>query len=376
MGMNIDNAPFFSVLIPTKNRAHLVGYAIQSVLSQDFEDFEIILVDNDDGEKTYHAVGQFNDPRIKYFRTGGLNMSENWEFALAQAHGKYITVLEDKQAYFPWALKKIHLLLTSRSLEVLVWEWDSFDDTRRQASRNKRTGTFEEIYSDDILDLYMTRYMAAWKFLPRMLNSCASVEMIKRIKSSNKTGKFFDELSPDLCAAFYLLAYVNTIGMLNDGLGMLGYMHLSNAKKIALGGKSSDKYYGKANISEEAVRFVPIKSSRLVHNIVYNDFLRIRSEVGARLRSYEMSQMAYTKVCLRDVVRNFYRGGQSWADFVLIYDYTTKVDFGIVKKLQLISYLFVELLKPPFRRFAKARRSKEVWSANDIYQAVQNRPAR
>jgi glycosyltransferase involved in cell wall biosynthesis len=95
----LTQPPFFSVLIPTKNRSHLVGHAVQSVLGQNFDDFEIILVDNDDGDSTQEVIKQFSDPRIRYYRTGGLSMPWNWEYARQKANGLYLTVLEDKQCY-------------------------------------------------------------------------------------------------------------------------------------------------------------------------------------------------------------------------------------------------------------------------------------
>ena len=39
--------PYFSVVIPTYNRAHSIPKAIDSVLKQSFQDFEIIIVDDD-----------------------------------------------------------------------------------------------------------------------------------------------------------------------------------------------------------------------------------------------------------------------------------------------------------------------------------------
>ena len=47
MGVTMGVAtPTVSVIIPTYNRAHLVGRAIRSVLNQTFQDFEIIVVDD------------------------------------------------------------------------------------------------------------------------------------------------------------------------------------------------------------------------------------------------------------------------------------------------------------------------------------------
>ena len=44
-----QNSPIFSIVIPTYNRAHLIGKTIESMLRQEFQDFEILVVD--DGSK-------------------------------------------------------------------------------------------------------------------------------------------------------------------------------------------------------------------------------------------------------------------------------------------------------------------------------------
>lgn len=51
-----EEKPTISVIIPTYNRAHLVGRAIQSVLNQSYQNFEIIIVDNGSKNKTEEAV--------------------------------------------------------------------------------------------------------------------------------------------------------------------------------------------------------------------------------------------------------------------------------------------------------------------------------
>ena len=60
--------PKVSVIIPTYNRAHYLQRAIDSVLNQTFQDFEIIIVDDASTDETPKVVEVFHDWRIRYFR--------------------------------------------------------------------------------------------------------------------------------------------------------------------------------------------------------------------------------------------------------------------------------------------------------------------
>ncbi|MGC8558954.1 MAG: glycosyltransferase family 2 protein, partial [Nitrososphaeria archaeon] len=50
--------PFFSVIIPTYNRAHLVGETIESFLKQTFKDFELIIVDDGSTDNTKEVISK------------------------------------------------------------------------------------------------------------------------------------------------------------------------------------------------------------------------------------------------------------------------------------------------------------------------------
>jgi len=297
----LNKIPFFSVLLPTKNRSHIVGYAIQSILNQSFRDFEIILVDNDDSDATERSVNGFSDTRLKYFRTGSLNMCDNWEFALEQARGKFVTVLEDKQAYYPHALDKIHQAIMEKSAEVVVWGWDAYYDNLKMACEVSQKKGMEMFTSDCILNLYVTRPHASWELLPRVLNSCISHDLIKKIKALPAVGKFFSEMSPDLCAAFYTLAHAEQLCLIRERLGLGGYFHLSNAKKIIDDPENKFSYFGKGISSDLLTDYVPIKEHRLLHNSVYNDFLRIRENLKGRLEAHKMLPEVYANLCLSDL---------------------------------------------------------------------------
>ena len=63
-----NNSPTVSVVLPTYNRAHLIGRAIQSVLSQTYQNFEVIIVDDGSNDCTKDVVKSFRDKRIRYIR--------------------------------------------------------------------------------------------------------------------------------------------------------------------------------------------------------------------------------------------------------------------------------------------------------------------
>jgi glycosyltransferase involved in cell wall biosynthesis len=63
-----DSAPTISVLITTFNRSRLLRRAINSVLIQDYDDFELIIIDDCSTDDTPAVVASISDPRIRYIR--------------------------------------------------------------------------------------------------------------------------------------------------------------------------------------------------------------------------------------------------------------------------------------------------------------------
>jgi glycosyltransferase involved in cell wall biosynthesis len=102
-----ESIPTVSVIIPTYNRAHLIGRSIQSVLDQTYRDFEIIVVDDGSTDNTEEIVKRFNDDRIRYIKhdtNRGAGAARNT--GIKAARGKYIAFHDSDDECLPEKLEK------------------------------------------------------------------------------------------------------------------------------------------------------------------------------------------------------------------------------------------------------------------------------
>lgn len=103
--------PAVSILIPTYNYARYLPEAIESVLAQDFTDFELIVADDCSTDNTEAVCREYErkDSRIRFVRhEKNLGMVENWNWCLQQAGGRYIKyMLADDKFLRPYALGQL-----------------------------------------------------------------------------------------------------------------------------------------------------------------------------------------------------------------------------------------------------------------------------
>ena len=118
-----ENTPTISVIIPTYNRAHMVGRAIQSVLDQTYQDFEIIVVDDASTDDTEKVVQGLTDERIRYIRqrkNGGAAAARNR--GIRASKGEYIAFQDSDDEWLPEKLERqIKVFESSPSRVGLVY---------------------------------------------------------------------------------------------------------------------------------------------------------------------------------------------------------------------------------------------------------------
>lgn len=93
------NKVFFSVIIPTFNRANILKNTIQSVLSQSFHDFEIIVVDDGSTDNTKDIILNIGDDRVKYIYQENAERSAARNNGINHSNGEWICFLDSDDSY-------------------------------------------------------------------------------------------------------------------------------------------------------------------------------------------------------------------------------------------------------------------------------------
>lgn len=96
--------PLISVVIPLYNKEPIIGQSLQSVLSQSFEDFEVIVVDDGSTDGSVSVVESFSDERIHLIRQENGGPSKARNTGTCAARGEWIVFLDADDEFLPDAL--------------------------------------------------------------------------------------------------------------------------------------------------------------------------------------------------------------------------------------------------------------------------------
>lgn len=139
--------PLVSVIIPTFNRARFVGRAIDSVLSQTFQDFELIVVDDGSTDGTAELLSK-NYPNIRIFLQPNRGVASARNLGIRNASGELIAFLDSDDEWLPRKLEKQVSLYDSHEPFFIchsdeIWIRNGCE-LKQQAKHKKQGGRFFE----------------------------------------------------------------------------------------------------------------------------------------------------------------------------------------------------------------------------------------
>lgn len=119
---------FFSIVIPTYNRADFIGKTVESLLNQEYKNFEIIVIDDGSTDNTKEVISKFENPKVKYFYKKNEERGAARNFGVKQSKGDYINFFDsDDIAYVNHLNVACQTIQENESPEVFALNYDITD---------------------------------------------------------------------------------------------------------------------------------------------------------------------------------------------------------------------------------------------------------
>ena len=222
----------FSVVIPTRERAETLRFALRTCLDQTFDDYEIIVSDNFSSPATRAVVDECRSPKVRYVRTAEpVAMSTNWEFAVSHARGAFVLLIGDDDGLLPHALTELDRLERRTNARVIRWSpvyytWPnvalpgqgdyiemSFGSalrTRDGSDAIREVATFREFYTA----------------LPMLYNSAVHRDVLAALRA--RTGRVFVHPVPDVYSGFAIAHVAGRFASTTAPMSISGQSAASN----------------------------------------------------------------------------------------------------------------------------------------------------
>lgn len=341
-------SPLFSIVIPTRNRSHLLPHALRSALSQDFDDFEIVIAANDCKDNTREVVQNMATRRVRYFETDKmLTMPENWEFAWTKAKGKYVTYLCDDDALVPSALKVLAEKTLDGTPPVISWEdtiyyYSDWHDANIQNALLLffHGNTDVEDIDASTMHKQLSQFDFPWSCpIPKLLNCAVNREYFENWRT--RLGKIFFPIAPDYSFAWLSTQVCPTIRVLHKPLSVRGISDYSIGSNAGLGsaGQAFLKEFGEFNFFSELQSNLPLTLNHLAAT-----FFRVNSALRKDKFPIKEFDMAALNVALAKQLMENKKILPEWEKYAaILLDESQKIS---PKSFNLINKIFTTINDP------------------------------
>jgi glycosyltransferase involved in cell wall biosynthesis len=147
---------FFSIILPTFNRAHRLNRAIDSILSQTFIHWELIIVDDASTDDTSSFIQPYqSDDRIRYIRNeSNMERCISRNIGIEAAQGEFICFLDSDDYHLPHHLERLHSFLQNQQFPKAFLFSNAYNETEE----GKRSDRFCPDFPSVDTFTYFLRY--------------------------------------------------------------------------------------------------------------------------------------------------------------------------------------------------------------------------
>lgn len=273
--------PKISVIIPLYNKEKIVERSVNSVLSQSFKNFELIIVDDGSTDNSFEIVNNIKDDRIKLMRQENGGPSKARNTGAKRACGEWIVFLDADDELLPCALKVFILLIKKyEDVNLICCEYQTYDGNEIITPYHYKDKKVDNCNKDWCLGKIMPRTGAAI-YKKELVLKYPFDERIRRFEDLECLFRMFND------AVLYISS--NIVLKVN-----ISYSSASNARK---------------DISEDFVGHLDFKGKSFWEKIcLYKLYLGERNYYKEQIRKlYPSLRFRYDLLIMYKIIRKFYK---------------------------------------------------------------------
>jgi glycosyltransferase involved in cell wall biosynthesis len=164
--MSALQAPLFSVVIATYNRAGLLAEALQSLWEQQFDDFEVIVVDDGSSDDTA-TILRSHASRLSFYQQTNQGPGAARNLGARHARGTYLAFLDSDDVWFPWTLDIYARAIQSSLQPTLLLGTPTYFSSRTELSSVRQSSLSVNQFPDYYASQDEWRWWGASAFVVR-----------------------------------------------------------------------------------------------------------------------------------------------------------------------------------------------------------------
>lgn len=236
-------APLVSIIIPTYNRAHLIGETLESVLAQTYINWECIVVDDGSTDETDELLADYCEKDIRFYyyhrpidRPKGANACRNYGFELSR--GEYINWFDSDDVMVNTRLEKmLRVLINDSTIDYCICATQNFEGELEDNNLKKEIEAIESsnVYEDYILGrisilmispIWRKSLLVKFKLFDEKLFQSQDLDLYSRIVFNNQRVEFLSEV------LIYVRRINNSITTINRKMNLHTDSFLEVKKRI------------------------------------------------------------------------------------------------------------------------------------------------
>lgn len=284
--------PFFTIVIPTRDRPEYISYCLKYLAMQSFGDFEVIVSDNFVKKSCRSEFEQYaDDERFNYVQPpNSLAMCDHWDFAISHARGEYVAVISEKYILRNDALNIVFEQLKKTPAELVTWWHETYhviEQTNdilkgRFLPLNKPKSAHEFSPLEELKRCFSfkqrpySRELGVKECLGKIYSGCFKRTLLEKI--NKQYGRIFPPISPDITSKIAGLSLSESCIDIGQPLILVcSSPSISNGYQCSENTASIKKYFAELDNSKQLLNDLPLNKIWVgISNYIAHDYLTIQ----------------------------------------------------------------------------------------------------